>query len=142
MLLFQDVTPAVSPWLSPNFLLSLAIAVIMAIAWLLRLEYKVNANAQRQADNEEGVTADLKRLEEEVDSDRQDTREWKKVFYQHATDTELHHNKAAFDEFRSGLERRFSTLESSILDMKTITQSSLREISQKLDRRDPHRTQG
>lgn len=128
----QDVVPTLSsssPWMDPKFLLSAAGVLVLVAMAIARLEFKTNANASRQKEFE-GSTAEnikeakiqadeeIKGLRDEVRQDRMDTREWKKDFYKHATDTKVHHNEEMFKEFRAGIDRRFSGMESTLGDIK------------------------
>lgn len=125
----QDVAPILSsPWADPKFLLSAGGVLVLVAMAIARLEFKTNANGTRQKEFE-GATGDnfreartdseedVKALREEVRLDRADTREWKKEFYKHATDTKVHHNEEMFKEFRAGIDRRFSGMESTLGDI-------------------------
>jgi hypothetical protein len=124
-ILQQLASPTASPWLDPRFLIVAIPLSVGLIAWFLRGEFKSNANSTRQKEFEESITA-------YVDEIKAEHRELKKAFYAHQGDTRVHHNAEMFREFREGLERRFTTLD-----------TTLREISGKLDARPgTHRTQG
>lgn len=102
---------------SPTFLLSAGTTLVLLIAWLVRVEFVGKANKERQAEKEAADKQSFTDLRDEIKSDRMDTREWKKIFFAHATDTKVHHNEAMFDEFRKGLDRRFSGVETTLSDM-------------------------
>jgi len=137
----QAASTATSPWLSPSFLLPLILAAIGFIAWLVRLEYKTNATGSRQKEFEVETAEEfkdvrtetkdsLKEIVTELKEERLEHREWKKQFYAHATDTRTHHNEEMFKEFKNGLERRFTSID-----------TTLQQISRKLDRSPGLRTE-
>lgn len=121
--MMQEAAPVVAanPWLNPSFLLPAATTVILIIVWLVRGEFQSKANMTRQKEFEESITS-------YVDEVKSEHRAVKAAFYAHTSDTRVHHNEEMFKEFRVGLERRFTSID-----------TTLREISQKLD---VHRTQG
>ena len=100
-----------SPWLDPKFLLTVGVTAVAFIAWLLRGEFKSNANSTRQEEYEEQMNERVGKLESNHEK-------VKGAFYAHATDTKVHHNEAMFTEFRQGLERRFNTVETTLNDIK------------------------
>lgn len=102
-----------SPFLDPRFLLPLILAAIAFIAWLVRLEYKTNANTSRQAEHEEGM--DERMTKAEGNTDR-----LKAAFYSHASDTAVHHNEKAFSEFRERLKERFENLDAKLGEIKSL----------------------
>jgi hypothetical protein len=108
--MMQEAAPVINPWLDPRFLWMAGVAVVALVLWFGRLEFKTNANAKRQEEYEETRA-------EERKAEREEFRELKKAFYGHATDTKVHHNEEMFKEFRSGLDRRFNTLETTLGDM-------------------------
>lgn len=107
-------------------MLPLAFAAVTFIAWLVRLEFKNNANATRQTEIEAFVDEELK----DAKTERKDI---KRAFYAHQGDTTIHHNEAMFREFEKGLDRRMNGIE-----------QTLQKISDKLDRSPSgiHSTQG
>lgn len=108
--MFQDTAPAINPWLQPTVVLFVLGQLLFFVAWLVRMEYKTNANEKRQGEYEE--TRGEERKEE-----RQEFRNLKQAFYAHATDSKVHHNEEMFKEFRAGLDRRFSGLEGTLLEI-------------------------
>lgn len=109
----SQATSAASPWLTPNVIVPLGLAVIGFIAWLVRLEYKTNANEKRQGEHEDF-------MEERVDKVEGNLEKVKASHYHHAGDTTVHHNAEAFSEFRRGLDQRFSTLDTKLGEIKTL----------------------
>lgn len=117
-----------SPWMDPRFLFTALSGYALLVMWLARMEFKTNANATRQQEHEKttadeikavknDLSDDLRNVIAEIKEERAETREWKKAFYAHATDTKLHHNEEMFREFRTGIDRRFSGMESTLGDM-------------------------
>ena len=113
-----------SPYLDPRFIVALValaftgfVALIGLIVWLVRLESKVNSNNEKRVRLELDFKESIKELDDELKLDRADMREWKKIFFAHATDTKIHHNEEMFKEFRSGIDRRFSGIETSLTDI-------------------------
>lgn len=113
-MLLQEIS---SPWFNPTFLLSASGIVVALVVWLVRVEFVGKANEKRTGDGEQTMKEMFTELRDEIKADRADTREWKKIFFAHATDTKVHHNEAMFEEFRKGLDRRFSGVETSLSDI-------------------------
>lgn len=115
-----------SPWLDPKFLWGLIVAGVFLVLWFGRLEFKTNANKERQEEHE--VV-----FEKELEDAKGERHEIKTALYKHIGDMNMHHNEREFAEFKKGLDLRFNGLQDSMRDMKTSTQTSLGEINRKLD---------
>jgi len=93
-----------SPFLHPTFLLTAAIVLVTFIAWLTRLESKVNDLVKR------------------VDkSDKSSDEAWAE-FDHHRSNGNIHFNEKVAAEVDKGNERRFTTIE-----------EQLRQVNVKLD---------
>lgn len=102
-------------------LVTLGLAGIGLVVWLVRLEAKGNANASNHAELKLQHGRDLAEVKKEhagdikrVEDELRDTRE---RFFKHVADVSLHHNAEAVLEFRTALERRFTGMEKSLEDI-------------------------
>lgn len=102
-----------SPWLDPRFLFGVGVVAIGFIVWLLRGEFKSNANEMRQKEYEESMDERVGKVEAVVDR-------VKASFYEHKGDTAVHHNAEAFKEFREGLSQRFATVDTKLAEIKSL----------------------
>jgi len=91
-----------SPFLQPGFLLPVIIAVIGFIAWLIRLESKVNGTEKGQM-----------RLEQAVE----DT--WKDI-EQHRTNGEIHFSQRLATEVAQRQTDRFVRIETDLKEIKDL----------------------
>lgn len=97
-----------SPFLHPSFLLTAAIVLVTFIAWLTRLESKVNSTDKR-ADKFE-KTAD---------------EAWTE-FDHHRSNGNIHFNEKVAAEVDKGNERRFNTIEQELRQMNVKLDTILR----------------
>lgn len=99
--------------MSPTMLaifITLGLAAIGFIVWLVRLEGKTHANATAIAQKSE--VADELHIEMQ-----NDTKGLKVEFYKHLADAKAHHNEEANKEFRIALDRRLDEMEYVIKDI-------------------------
>lgn len=80
----------------PGFVLSLISALVVLISWFIRLEAKIQANANAIARGEH----DFKQLQHE--------------FEQHRLSQDIHFNQRISQQVEAGNERRFSTIENQL----------------------------
>jgi hypothetical protein len=127
----QEQINSNSPWLDPRFLLPAISALVFLILWFGRLEYLAKATATRQKEYEG-------EMDEQIKQSREEHKELKAAFYNHKGDAKVHHNEAAFQEFREGLNRQMANMDRRFGSMET----TLQDISRKLDGGGIHTTRG
>lgn len=108
---------ASSPWLDPRVLIVAGPLAVGLIAWFLRGEFQSKANTTRQQEHEEADERRHAEVVAYVDEVREEHRELKKSFYLHSDDAKRHHNPEYFEEFRKGLETRFTHIDTSLNDI-------------------------
>ena len=101
-------------------MLPAGVVAVAFIAWLLRGEFKSNANTTRQREYEEAMDERVSKIEAE-------TGKVKSAFYDHKGDNTVHHNAEAFKEFREGLNQRFSTMDTKLAEIKSLIISNHKE---------------
>ena len=91
-----------SPWLDPRFLFAVAVAVIGGIAWLIRLEGKVNSVEKAQTRQDQSL---------------EDT--WKD-FEGHRSNEGIHFNQRLASEVDRRQSERFGRIESDLKEIKDL----------------------
>ena len=91
-----------SPWLSPGFLLPVAIALIGFIAWLIRLESKVNS-----------MDKSMTRIDLSLEEG------WKD-FDSHRTNDNIHFNQRLATEVDRRQSERIGRIETDVKEIKDI----------------------
>ena len=87
--------PTISPWLSPGFLVPTALAVIGFVAWLIRLEAKVN-----------GTDKTVARLGKDLEH--------------HRTNDGIHFSQRLAQEVERRQGDRFTRIEDDLKEIKTL----------------------
>ncbi len=109
MFLQADAAPILSPWLSPGFLVPTAIAVVGFIAWLIRLESKVN-----------GMDKSMTRIDLSLEEG------WKD-FDGHRRNEGIHFSQRLANEVEMRQKDRMDRMQTDIQEIKTL----VREIAAK-----------
>lgn len=91
-------------------IVTVAVASIGFIVWLVRLEGKTNLNSTTLAEKSETAEETHGQILAEV-------KEVKVEFYKHLADNKAHHNEEANKEFRKALERRLDDMDGGIKDI-------------------------
>lgn len=99
-----------TPWLNPTVMVTVGLAAIGLIVWLVRLEGKTNLNSERVNKETEVAESTHTDILKEI-------KELKVEFYKHVSDNTVHHNQEAVAEFRKGLERRLDDMDRGIGDI-------------------------
>lgn len=102
MLFLQEVSTTPTLWMDPKFLLTAAVAFIGFVAWLIRLEAKVN-----------GMDKGLSKVEQSCE----DT--WD-AFEQHRGTDGIHFNQRLANEVEARQKDRMDRMQSDIMEIKEL----------------------
>jgi hypothetical protein len=116
----DTLTESMSPGVIA-ILVTLGLAAVGFVVWLVRLEGKTNGNSKEitdlQADHAKEIS-DLKKWHsDDLTVLREDVKDTRERLFKHVADVSVHHNSEAVQEFRIALERRFTGMEGSLADI-------------------------
>ena len=94
--------PQTSPWLSPAFLITAAVALIGFVAWLIRLEQKVNGHDK-----------------EFVKVNQSSDENWRELDH-HRTNETIHFNQRLATEVEKRQSDRMERMESDLKEIKVL----------------------
>lgn len=105
----MDLTDSMSPAIIALGV-TLGLAAIGFVVWLVRLESKANAGVAKQEKFEIDVRLELAEQEKKH-------AQLEKDFWKHVADAKAHHNEQASIEFRAALERRLGEIDYHVKDL-------------------------
>ncbi len=117
----MELSEIMSPSAFIGALVTLGLAAIGFIVWLVRLEGKTNANSKAIDDLDKAYVKEIAQLKRDHESDIKDLKEEMKDtrerLFKHVADVSVHHNTEAVKEFRENLDRRLDTFDENFKDL-------------------------